>query len=243
MSKKLRVSYTKLSFYSACPKRYYYRYVEKRPYYPTVMTKYGSNIHRSLKDFSEIIRSGQTIDKEVQETLYEKQWTSVSKDDSKNLELKNLGLKQLQDFVDSNINVMCNTIYLEKSFSFPFEDIVLCGYIDRVDKLDNDKVEIIDYKTGNIRNLPQDDLQLNFYALVCRDYFNLTPAKLSLYFLKTNQKTSVDADNKCIDLIRNLIITTADKILYENFIPTGESLLYSKDCCYQRICPESKQSR
>jgi len=103
MSKKLRMSYTKLSFYLACPKRYYYRYVEKRPYYPHVMARYGSNIHRSLKDFSEAITAGKPIDKDAQVILYEKQWTNVSKDVTKNLELKNLGIKQLQDFVDLNI--------------------------------------------------------------------------------------------------------------------------------------------
>ncbi|OGI25820.1 MAG: hypothetical protein A2287_06785 [Candidatus Melainabacteria bacterium RIFOXYA12_FULL_32_12] len=162
----------------------------------------------------------------------------MSKDVTKNLELKNLGIKQLQDFVDLNISEMGNTIYLEKSFSFPLDDIIICGYIDRVDRLDNDKVEIIDYKTGNIRNLPQDDLQLNLYALVCRDYLDLIPAKLSLYFLKTNQKTSVDVSNVYIDLVKNLVLNTADKILSQNFTITQESLQNCNDCCYQKICPK-----
>src|SRR3989339_1071030 len=102
MASKLRLSYTKLSMYLTCPRRYYYRYVEKRPFYPSTMMKYGSNIHRILKDVSEIIKITGDVEENVQATLYEKQWADITKDESRNLELKNLGMKQVQDFVEVN---------------------------------------------------------------------------------------------------------------------------------------------
>lgn len=243
MTKKFRLSYTKLSFYLTCPKRYYYKYVEKRPYYPSTMMKYGGNIHRAIKDFSEILQTGEKVDEKTREVLFEKQWLDVSKDEVKNLELKTTGMKQIQEFVEINKSDIANTLYLEKSFSFPLEDITIHGYIDRIDKIDGNKAEIVDYKTGNIRQLLPDDIQLNFYALVCRDYLDLIPAKLSLYFLKTNTKTSVEADNSLIELTRSLILKTANNILSQDFIPAKESLQHCSECCYKRICPESSIKR
>lgn len=239
MQEKLRLSFTKLSFYLDCPQRYYYRYVEKRPFYPHTMTRYGSNIHRVIKDFSEAIKEGAVPDRETQKILYEKQWTDVTKDESRNLELKNQGAKQLQDFVEANQETIGNTLFLEKSFNYPLENLVLNGFIDRIDKLEDNKIEIIDYKTGRLRDLYQDDIQLNFYALICRDHLQLNPAKLSLYFLKTNQKTSVEASNTYIAKTRELIFEIADKILSKQFIPNQIPLDNCSICSYNRFCPYS----
>ena len=144
MDKKLRLSYTKLSFYLDCPARYYYRYVEKKPYYPATMTRYGSNIHRALKDISEAVKSGVKLDKEKQTALYNKQWSDISQDKEKNQELKKLGIAQVSEFLDKNHQSLAqNVLFLEKSFSFLIEGIILNGFMDRVDIIEESQ-EIFD---------------------------------------------------------------------------------------------------
>ncbi|MDD3013980.1 MAG: PD-(D/E)XK nuclease family protein [Candidatus Gastranaerophilales bacterium] len=238
MPEKLRLSYTKMDFYITCPKRYYYRYVEKKPYYPSYKTKFGSNLHRALKNVTEIIKSKGAIDNESQKELFEKQWSDVSKDKDKNQQLKNKGELQLKLFSETNLTAIQNTLFIEKSFSCKLDNITLCGYIDRVDVIKDKYVEIIDYKTGNLRILYPDDLQLNFYALICRDFLDLIPAKLSLYFLKTNEKLSVNVENQCIDMTKSLILNVSEKILSNYYIPTEHPLDHCPECCYNKICPD-----
>jgi RecB family exonuclease len=238
MQEKLRLSYTKMDFYLTCPKRYYYRYVEKRPYYPSYVTKVGSNLHRALKDVSEIIKSKGTIENETQRELFEKQWVDVSKDKDINQKLKDKGELQLKIFSETNLATIQNTLFLEKSFSCKLDNITLCGYIDRVDIIKDNYVDIIDYKTGNLRVLYPDDLQLNFYALICRDFFDLIPANLSLYFLKTNEKSSVEVENQYLDMTKNLILDVSERILNKYFIPTENPIDHCPECCYNKICTD-----
>jgi|GEM_PF-6488644 len=238
MSEKLRLSYTKMDFYLTCPKRYYYRYVEKRPFYPSYMTKFGGNLHRALKNVSEIIKSKGTIENEIQKELFEKQWSDISKDKAINQKLKDKGESQLKLFSETNLAAIQNTLFIEKSFSCKLDNITLCGYIDRVDIIKDKYVDIIDYKTGNLRSLHPDNLQLNFYALICRDFFDLIPAKLSLYFLKINEKLSVEAETQCIDMTKNLILNISEKIINKYFIPTEQPLENCPECCYNKICPD-----
>jgi len=238
MSDNLRLSYTKMDFYLTCPKRYYFRYVEKRPYYPSHMTKFGSNIHRALKNVTEVIKSKGSIEKEFQKELFEKQWSDISKDKEINQKLKDKGELQLKLFSETNATAIQNTLFIEKSFSCKLDNITLCGYIDRIDVIKDKYVEIIDYKTGNLRVLYPDNLQLNFYALICRDFFDLIPAKLSLYFLKTNEKSSVDVENQCIDMTKSLILNVSERILNKYFIPTEQPLDHCPECCYNKFCPD-----
>jgi len=239
MTKPLRLSYTKLSFYLTCPYKYYLRYEEKRPYYPGKMTKYGSNIHRSVKDFSEIIKEGIELTPQKQAELIENQWTSVTADKIENQRLKELSIQQMQMFMEKNKEAIAGkTLFCEEGFKYQINDnLILNGYIDRVDLIGESEVEIIDYKSGEERILFDDDVQLNFYALVIRDHYKLIPKILSLYFLSTHNKFSVDASNENINAVKDLILLTADNILFKEFSPTEKSYEHCPVCFYNRICP------
>ncbi len=240
MGKILKISYTKLSFYLTCPRRYYYRYEEKRPFYPTKKIKYGSNIHRVLKDYSELLKVGEIPNKQARQSLFNNQWTKISKNKEEDQQFKDQGLEQLEKFAEINEKSAQNILFLEKSFNFPItHDISINGYIDRIDKIEDNCVDIIDYKTGNTRQLFEDDIQLNLYALVCR-YLGLEPKKLSLYFVQFNKKTSVDVQDKYIDEVKNLILNTAGKIKNKEFKPGQVIEKICDECSYKRICPDYK---
>ncbi len=123
MVKFFKISYTKLSFYLTCPRRYYYRYEEKRPFYPTKKIKYGSNLHRALKDYSEILKSGEMLDKQAQQGLFDKQWTQISKNKQEEQQFKEKGLEQLEKFVEVSEESAQNILFLEKNFNFPLNNV------------------------------------------------------------------------------------------------------------------------
>lgn len=240
--KQLRLSYTKLSFYLDCPFKYYYRYVEKRPYYPSIKTKYGSNIHRAIKDFANVLITGRYLDKKEQLKLIENQWTPVTKDQQEDMSLKSMSAVQLEKFVEKNSKeIASSTLFLEKSFKHNLNDkIILNGFIDRVDTINGNKIEIIDYKSGQEREIYDDNIQLNFYALVCREQFNLEPVKLSLYFLSTNRKFTVEANSENIEDVKELILSTAGLIQEGEFYPVEKSYEHCPECYYKKSCPYAR---
>lgn len=241
MKKNLKISYTKLSFYLTCPRRYYYRYEEKRPFYPTKKIKYGSNIHRVLKDYSEILKSDEELNKEAQQSLFHKQWTQISKNKEEEQQFKEKGIEQLEKFVEVNQESAQNILFLEKSFNFPLRPgVSINGYIDRIDKIKDNCVDVIDYKTGSLIQLFDDDIQLNLYALVCRDFLGFEPKMLSLYFVQFNMKISVDVQDKHIDKVKELVLSIADKIKNKEYEPEQIIEKVCDVCSYKRICLDYK---
>lgn len=85
------------------------------PYYPDISTKYGGNVHRIIKDFSHILKAGKSISKQEQQNLIEKQWRKVSFDINEDKKLKEIGIKQLELFVDENFEAISSkTLFLNK---------------------------------------------------------------------------------------------------------------------------------
>jgi len=63
-------------------------------------------------------------------------------------EYKKRGYEELNEFYERNKGSLRAPLALEETFSFDIGGHVVVGRIDRIDALDGDKVEVIDYKTG-----------------------------------------------------------------------------------------------
>jgi len=140
---------------------------------------------------------------------------------------------------------------LESRFEVPLhdpeteEDHVLAGIIDRIDKPSDDSYEIIDYKTA--RRMPaQDvldrDLQMSIYhlGLIKRwPHLEARNIKLSLYFLKHNEKISTTRDKLSLENTKNKILKTIHEIenrVKENDFPPTPGPLCDW-CGYRKMCP------
>jgi len=79
-----------------------------------------------------------------------------------------------------------NIYFLEKDFRFKFQDFLIKGKIDRVDKIADNSFEIIDYKTGESKNKlkTEDKRQLILYKVVAEASFGIKVDKLSYYYLE-----------------------------------------------------------
>jgi len=159
------------------------------------------------------------------------------------------GQRILKEYFQKNIPCSSSIIDLETHFEVvitedsqqPDRIHILSGIIDRVDKLPDGTVEIIDYKTG--KRMPSQkqvdkNNQLSLYAIGLKDRWpqlQLENLSLSLYFLKFGEKIKTRRNEKDLIAAKNGIIETIHQIKRSNFNPHPSPLC--PWCGYRNICP------
>ena len=147
------------------------------------------------------------------------------------------GKKALRDFlVDYQSNPPTETIFLEKKFSFKIGGNIIKGTIDRVDRLADGRLEVVDYKTGKGKDkLTFDDKrQLILYQVFLEEFLGEPVGQLSYYYLETGKKISFIATAKEIEKLKLGIIEEIAAIKNRNFAPTPSMMC--QYCDFNSIC-------
>jgi len=121
------------------------------------------------------------------------------------------------------------------------KDYIISGRIDRIDKLEDDTLHIIDYKTGKSKETAVGDEkeQLLLYQIAVTklpQYAQIgLPGKLTLFYLKDNLQTNFIGKDSEIEKLQNKIVITLDKIYSKKFSATPEKHV-CKNCHFKDIC-------
>ena len=162
------------------------------------------------------------------------------------------GVKMLKSFYEKNAPWNYHIVDLESRFELPLADEktgkshIVAGIIDRIDKLADEKYEIIDYKTA--RKMPAQDaintnLQLALYALGIKNRWpqlQSNEIKLSLYFLKHGQKLGTTASDDLMEKTKAHFLKVIAEI--EQHTASGKSFdpmpsALCNWCGYRPMCP------
>lgn len=257
----MRTSYSALDTYRTCPLKYKYQNLDKIPAPKRIEAVFGSLVHSALKFMFERGPLYPTLD-EVIDVFTDKwnkkseliEWSNPDKKEAFEKLYFEEGVKIIKNFYKKNQPWKFNAVELESRFSVTLhddesdEDHTIVGIIDRIDKdPENDEYEIIDYKTG--KKMPsaetlKDNLQLSLYHMALQDRWPNLPAskiKLSLYFLKHNEKITAEKENPEEDIkkTRSFILATIKEVKENeeknSFSPSPSALC--DYCGYKKICP------
>ncbi len=250
------LSYSQIQTFLDCPLHYKARYILKLPMTTTASLSFGNTIHQTLKDFYMQIKTGGTDPKSVGQlqeiitNLYKKSWIPFGYSDKKQAELfYQKGEKFLDQFLETQFLPEKVPELLEQPFTIPLIDaarklsLKIGGKIDRVDRLSDGTIEIIDYKTGaNVPTQKQvdEDLQLSFYALAATNLkeapYNRNPdqVKLTLYYFDQNKSISTSRSRDQLQMAREKIFSYADQISQSDFKCCGGILCQS--CEFKMLC-------
>ncbi len=248
-----KFSFSQIAAYDSCPLQYKLAFILKIPA-PTDKPSliFGRVIHDTLREFlspilpesirqADLFGQAQTSDLSEKRALeiYAQHWqndgySSASERD----EYQKKGQKVLQLFVKNlAANQQPNILFLEKEFNnFKIGGYAIKGKIDRIDKLPDGTLEIIDYKTGNPKEKLEfkDKKQLLLYQIFMEEVMGEKVAQLSFYYLENGAKISFRAKPKELEKLREQIINEISEIIKFNFAPTpGESC---KFCDFNSIC-------
>lgn len=235
------LSYSQIQTFLDCPLHYKAKYILKIPTSPSAAASFGTSIHATLKEFySEFAQnhSPDMID------IYKRNWISSGYLDKKHEELYfKKGHRYLLEYLDTMFDPHILPIKLEESFSAKLGSLKIGGKIDRVDRLSDGRIEIIDYKTSTKSLTPKEadsDLQLSFYALAATllpiEPFRKRPEEivLSLYYFDEQKKVSTTRSASQLEVAKEKILEYAHQISISDFSCSGSILC--RNCDFKMLC-------
>ncbi|WP_375757391.1 RecB family exonuclease [Corallococcus exercitus] len=170
--KNQHLSYSRLTRFEQCPLSYRLHYIEKKQAEPGLALRFGKTIHavleRLMKEVLDDERSGPLSEERAIE-LYRKAWSA---EQLTGMDVFAEGLRILRDFIrDQGVVDHRDVLAIEKEFWLPVGPFTVLGFIDRVDWVDDETVEVIDYKTNHqlfTRDEVDTSLQLSLYHVAAQ---------------------------------------------------------------------------
>jgi len=247
------ISYSQIQTFLMCPLHYKLKYILNVPSAPSPALSYGVSVHSVLRDYFLELKENQSVKPEIITELLKKNWISAGYESKIHEEqtyeqAENMLLK----YADEVLRSKPDTIAVEMPFNFWVKNndfgLKLGGRIDRVDRLSDGRIEIIDYKTGpNVMSerRAKDDLQLSFYGLAATEVkdniFNKSPEEivLSLYYLEESKKISTVRTKEDLQAAKERILNLVNDISTSDFRCSGS--IFCKHCEYKMICQNFKK--
>ena len=247
-----KFSFSQLAAFSNCPLQYKFAFVLKIPV-PTDKASliFGRVLHNVLNEFLEPLLDSKQV---FQDSLFESK--KVILDDRKLLEIYEsrwqedgyASKEEREKYYQKGRDILKNfwrlwsegeepeVLFLEKNFTFKIGDGVIKGAIDRVDKMPDGTLEIIDYKTGNPKEKLEytDKRQLILYKIFLEEFLGAKVSLLSYYYLEGGYKTSFVAKDKDVEKLRQEVLDEIAEIKLGNFPPNPTELC--KYCDFRDIC-------
>jgi len=203
----------------------------------------GDNVHSTLADFLGIIpmekRTTETI-----ENLLRKKWRKnrqgfANREDERQWGEK--ALAELRWFVSTE-RVDVQPFMLEGFHEAPVaKDLILNGKIDRVDRLDDGSLHIIDYKTGSMPETV-DSFQLLLYTLILSKTLGHPVSKASYLYLANGVWHTSSIAEGDVQGARDKVLEIAQEIeLERDYLELAGPLC--QFCDFLEICDAGREFR
>ena len=230
----LELNYSKIRAYLDCPFLFRFIYVERKFAPQTPFSSLGLSVHKAIGRYH--ARPGDLGDLI---SYYEDEWLHQGYGTpQESMEFYNKGAQVLEKWWVHFQGHPAEVLYSEKHFEFPFEKWRIKGTIDRVDRLYDGSVELLDYKMGFEDRNEWDvagSLQLAIYALGVDRALKRKTASIGYFILSSLQKVAAPYDPASAGKTLALIRETGDKMLSLTMDRKGNC----PRCPVRKLCPES----
>ena len=191
--KNTHLSYSRLSRFEQCPLSFKLHYIDKARAEPGVPLRFGKAVHAVLeilvREHMEQEREGPLSEDRAAE-LWKEAWAAG---ELSGVDVFQEGLDILRTFVrDQGALDHQDVLAIEKEFHLPVGPFTVLGFIDRVDRVDDETIEVIDYKTNRMlfsRDEVASSLQLSLYQVAVQKIWPWAKhVRLTFHMLRHNLK-------------------------------------------------------
>ena len=202
--KNKHLSYSRLSRFEQCPLSFKLHYIDEQEAEPGVSLRFGKGIHtvleRLLLDHKKKQRVG-VLDANHAVELWQQVWAEAG---LSGVDVFEEGLDILKGFVrDQGVVDWQDVLAIEEEFHLPAGPFTVLGYIDRIDRVDDETVEIIDYKSNRqlfTREEVDTNLQMSLYHLAAQQLWPwASRVRLTFHMLRHGIRMTTERTREQLD--------------------------------------------
>jgi RecB family exonuclease len=211
------ISVSRVKRYAQCPKSYELHYVKKKGSTDSVALSFGKVLHAALeRTYRQIVadRVAGVFPRRLLVSHYRYEFGRAGLTD---FALFDEGLAMLKDYVAQHPYVEHDQVLgIEQEFRLPIDRFEALGYIDRIDRIDAETVEVVDYKSNRqlfSREDVETDIQLSVYAMAARALYPWAKkVRLSFYMLRHALRLETTRTPKALDSARQYVAELAEQM-------------------------------
>ncbi len=239
----LNLSATAIEAYETCPLQFKLEREWRIPREVPAAMQYGAAMHRVLRSYFDAVRFQRRITDETLIDLFRAHLAEAAIQDRYQHELyERQGVEQLRDFLAlSRQTPPPEVLHTEEWFSIRIGEATVVGRVDLVDRIHDERVAIVDYKTGKPRSQEDadDSLQLSIYALAARETWGYKTERLTFYNLEDNSSVSATRSELQLQEAKLKVAEVAEKIAAGEF--PAKPGYHCSLCPYRNLCPATEK--
>lgn len=237
--RKPNLSPSRLSTYLACSSRYRWTYLDRRGRFYLRARSYfsfGTSLHRVLERFHDCEDHGvETVAQAI--AALEESWIESGYSSQQEMsEALGEGVAIVEAYTRRQLerSDQAETVFVERRLTKEYDSFVLLGQVDRLDRHEDGRLEIVDYKSGRAEPTEEDvavDLAMNVYQLLVREHYPGVPVTSTLMALRTLKSASATPSDSELAEFENDLVFVAGELLnreWEYVVPTYKPLCR---CC------------
>jgi len=210
---------------------------------PAAAMQYGASMHRVLKTYFDSVRAGRPKQDDEVIELFRQDLDAAKLQEAYQHELyEKQGIAQLKDFLAAARRApAAEVLRTEESFDIQIGDTVVSGRIDRIDRLADGSVVVVDYKTGRARDQEDADesLQLSLYAIAAKEKWGYEVSALAFHNLEGN--VSVTTRRSAADLLETHLRVQKAAEAIGRGVFEAKLGIHCNFCGYRSVCPEREK--
>jgi RecB family exonuclease len=239
-----RFSPTRIGLYLFCPRAYHLYYRQGLRWGGrSAGYAFGGNLHRTLQLFHQQGGAERLSVEELIGTLNESWSDAGFGTPSEAAAHREAGEAILRRYHESAAEAGRETLWTEKTVQHRYEEFVLFGKIDRLDRRPDGALEVVDYKSGR-RSVTEEEvrrsLALRIYQLLVSRQHPGVPVYTGIHCLPTGDSAFVLRSPEELDEVESEVVETVRRILRDEEMAAipGEQC---RECVYPRVCPPGRR--
>lgn len=213
----MRLSHSKISRFEQCPLAYYYHYIQRLKNKRGLALLFGSAVHEVLEHLVRYHKdNNHTCMPDLDRALA--LWDEYFADGGlSGATVYQEGVDIITDWCKSyGFMNWSRVLDVERAFAMKVGTFEVIGYIDRIDKIDDETVGIVDYKTNRrlfTRTDLDESLQLTIYAAAVQEIYPWAKTiRLKFDMLRHGVSQYTDRDQRQIDSAKRYIKNIGSRI-------------------------------